>query len=446
MTDRLDFETRLEERLRARAALATRPFDAAAIARQVVAVSGRRRRIGSLEWASMRPAFRWLVVALLLAIALLGALAGIGALLREGPPLPPSVVSNGWIAVSANPNDIGGGEVGDIYLVGEAAAARRIVGSDGDGVAQACPRFSPDGRRLAYGEARASEPVTTFRGVWPVQDRAVVVVGINDRGDATPPIARVPISDTGPVTCPEWSPVGGQLAYRVGTELRVSDAASGETRAFPVTAQSGFEQDEFDWSRDGARIAVAEPGQIRVVRVDDGSSTVIPADGATPASLGWTAADQKIVYLSTDEPGDGHAVHVVDVDGANDTQLGPDPTDPVDPQIQFDVAAAAVSPAGIQVAYAYHVIRCTSDGCTGDPERLMTMNLDGSNVVEVPIPPDFFVSGLQWSPDGQQLLLGSIAGVVSVAAAPGSPAIVHSNGELNLEWSGSEVTWQPVFK
>ena len=60
------------------------------------------------------------------------------------------------------------------------------------------------------------------------------------------------------------------------------------------------------------------------------------------------------------------------------------------------------------------------------------MNPDGSNVVEVPIPPGFAVSGLQWSPDGRRLLLSSIAAVVSVAVAPGSPSIVHSSGELNL--------------
>jgi hypothetical protein len=36
-------------------------------------------------------------------------------------------------------------------------------------------------------------------------------------------------------------------------------------------------------------------------------------------------------------------------------------------------------------------------------------------------------------------------GVVSVGVAPGSPAVVYSRGELNLEWSGSELTWQPVY-
>ena len=38
------------------------------------------------------------------------------------------------------------------------------------------------------------------------------------------------------------------------------------------------------------------------------------------------------------------------------------------------------------------------------------------------------------------------AGVVSGATEPGSPAIVHSSGQLDLEWSGSEMTWQTVFR
>jgi hypothetical protein len=85
MSDRLDFETRLEDRLLARAAVASRPFDAAEIARRVVAANGRRRSIGWLAWPSTRPALGWLVVALLLTLALLGAIAGIGALPRNEP-------------------------------------------------------------------------------------------------------------------------------------------------------------------------------------------------------------------------------------------------------------------------------------------------------------------------------------------------------------------------
>ena len=69
MTDRLDFETRLEERLRARAALASRPFDAAAIAHQAAAGKRRRWWIGRFEVPTFRPVVGWLIVAMLLALA-----------------------------------------------------------------------------------------------------------------------------------------------------------------------------------------------------------------------------------------------------------------------------------------------------------------------------------------------------------------------------------------
>ena len=72
------------------------------------------------------------------------------------------------------------------------------------------------------------------------------------------------------------------------------------------------------------------------------------------------------------------------------------------------------------------------------------MDVDGSNVVDVLIPDGYEATGLQWSPDGERLLFGSIDGVVSAAVTPGSPPIVHSpHGDLNLEWSAAQITWQP---
>jgi Tol biopolymer transport system component len=357
------------------------------------------------------------------------------------PPLSRTTVpANGLIAVSANPKNVTGGEVGDIYLVREGAAARRIIGSDGDGIAQACPRFSPDGRQLAYGEARASDPVTTYRGVWPVSDRAVVVVGVNDRGDPSSPIVRVALPrDPGQIACPKWSPSGRHVAFRVGSELWVADAASGKTAVFPVT-EAPWGQQGFEWSRDGSIIAVSEPGHpghIRVVHMDGSGSTLIPVTGATPGSLGWTAGDARILYIVTDDPGDGLGVRAVGVGGNNDTKL-PDSTS------LHRFYYAVISPDGTRIAYLQRTSGCVLIACN-EPAHLVTMGIDGSNVVEVPIPSGFEVSGLQWSPDGKRLLFGSIAGVVSVGVAPGSPAVVYSSGELNLEWSGSEVTWQPVF-
>ena len=461
MTDRLDFEKRLEAGLRARAARSSRPFDAAAIAHRAVVVGGRRRWIGGLEWPSSRLARTWLIVGLLLAIALLGAsVAGVGALLRERRPLPPSTVSNGLIAVSANPWDFGGGQNGDIYVVSEGNPPRRIIGSIGDGIAQACPQFSPDGLRLAYFEARASGPVTTFRGAWPVDGRAIVVVGVNAHGDPTPPLMRVALPTyQGPMACPKWSPTGRSLAFRVGAELWIADTASGETRVVPITSVTGREENELAWSRDGSKIAVAEPGQIRVIDVDGGASTGIRVEGAVPRSLGWTAGDDRIVYVSivpVDET--GMAVHVVDVDGTNDTRLSPQ--GPTVPGLQFSFDEAAVSPEGTQVAYLQSSSQCTSDSCGPGPKLkpIVIADLDGSNRVELSVPTDlrasdgseFLVSGLQWSPDGRRLLVSSIDGVSSVGLGSGSPAIRYANGTfgvgLNLEWSWQEVSWQPVLK
>lgn len=367
-------------------------------------------------------------------------------------PYPTARAQNGRIAVSANPINVGGGEVGDIYLVAEGAAARRIIGFDGDGLAQACPMFSPDGRRLAYGEARASGPVTTFRGVWPVRDRAVVVVGLNDHGDASPPIMRVNLpTDPGQIRCPEWSPSGTQIAFRVGPELWVADATSAKTTVFPVT-EAPWGQQGFEWSRDGSLIAVAEPGQIRLVRMDGGKSTFVPVQGSTcalgpcsgttPGWLGWTGGDQRIIYISTDAPGDGQAVNVVGAGGTNDTRLTPTSAD-----LQLTFHYAVVSPDGARLAYKQTTQLCDNNGCSAGNEGIVIMGLDGSNVDEVPMPPGFGVSGLQWSPDGKRLLFSSIGGVVSVATAPGSTPIVYSrgDGDLNLEWSGSEITWQPIF-
>ena len=355
------------------------------------------------------------------------------------PPLSQTTLpANGLIAVSANPMNVGGGEVGDIYLVREGAAARRIIGFDGDGVAQACPQFSPDGTRLAYGEARASGPGADVQGEWPVSNRAVVVVRVNNHGDPSPPIMRVTLpTDPGHIPCPKWSPSGRHVAFRVGSELWVADANSGKTAVFPVI-EAPWGQQGFAWSRDGSLIAVSEPRHVRVVRMDGAGSTLIAVNGATPGSLGWTAGDTRIVYIITDEPGDGLAVAVVGVRGNNNIKL-PDRTS------LHRFYYAVISPDGTRVAYLQRTNGCVPAGCIPEPAQLVIMGTDGSNRIELPIPPGFGVFGLQWSPDGKRLLFGSIDGVASIAVAPGSPAVVYSSGDLNLEWSGSEVTWQPVF-
>ena len=83
MTDETTFEARLEARLVARASAASRPFDAAAIARAAAVTGGAQRRLARrLPWLGA-PAFRPLVL-VLLSFLVLGflAVAGVMYLLR----------------------------------------------------------------------------------------------------------------------------------------------------------------------------------------------------------------------------------------------------------------------------------------------------------------------------------------------------------------------------
>jgi Tol biopolymer transport system component len=169
------------------------------------------------------------------------------------------------------------------------------------------------------------------------------------------------------MVCPEWSPDGQLLAFRVADRLWIADAESGETREVPIINVSGREDMELEWSRDGSMIAVAEPGQIRVVHVDGTAPMLIRVTGAAPRSVGWSADDERIVYVST-VPVDeiGSAVRVVDVDGTNDRSLTQVADAPAG--VQFSFNEAAVSPDGRRVAYLQDSSRCTSDGCGPGPK------------------------------------------------------------------------------
>jgi hypothetical protein len=344
---------------------------------------------------------------------------------------PGSLPDEVQIAVSANPRT-DGGEFGDIYLLAGSDAPRLIIGSAGDDLAQGCPRFSPDGRMLAYGESDVSGPVNTYRGQWPVTRRSVVVVELDDQGNPLRTVLRVLLSEpSGVPLCPEWSPDGTRLAALTESALWVIDV-SGDTETFPVAPYAWWEK-ELEWSPDGSSIAVAELGQIAVIGVDGGVSTRLPVDEGginNRASLGWTS-DGGIIFV-TDS-----GLHSIDVDSGKDTVLRSDANGAT-------FLAAVISPDRAQVAYVERQLRCSSDSCAQIATRLLVMDTDGSNEVEMHVPPDFLGSDVIWSPDGRHLLMGPLAGIVSFGEAPDPPLVVLAAEDLNLEWSSSEVSWRPA--
>ena len=435
MTDRLDFETRLQQRLRARAARAARPFDAAEIAHQAIVAARSRRRIGTLAWPATLSGFRWLAVALLLALALLAAVTVAGAFLRKPPPVLPSGVSNGWVAF-ADPQGVRPTEGSSaIYLVKDGVAERPIIRSFGDGSRQVCPSFSPDGTRLAYSEAHFD--VTQYS----LSDVVVVIDTVNAAGMPLGPELRLATpSDDVRDACPEWTRDGQSIAFLTRAtdqqpELWIGHLDGTETRVSGWDAIRGG--DEFDWSPDGTAV-VAVGG--------DGSSLwIVPVDGGAPRLLKraapgnhfhaahWSPDGTQIAAESyTDQSGADSvgSIEIYRADGSGS---------PID-LAGGDVNDLAWSPDGGQIAYLVNH--------PSGPPDIVAVTLDTGDVRVITSDPGGY-DGFVWAPDGTRLVYANSdpAALVSVSVV-GDPApnVLTHDFPYDLEWtSASNISWQPVF-
>jgi hypothetical protein len=141
------------------------------------------------------------------------------------------------------------------------------------------PRFSPDGRRLAYGAFGAGRRTSDL---W-----------VLDLSEGT---TRRLTDDAGDSNDPQWSADGAMIAYSAnapgGKDLLLQKLGGGEPRVLATRAGTQFAS---DWARDGSALLVTEHAG-----PDRHDILVQPTDGSTPSAYAATSADETAARISPD--------------------------------------------------------------------------------------------------------------------------------------------------
>ncbi|HEU5489563.1 MAG TPA: hypothetical protein VFU84_02125 [Gaiellaceae bacterium] len=187
------------------------------------------------------------------------------------------------------------------------------------------PLPSPDGRWVAFRNAstRANRPAIFVMSIDGSAQRLLVDGG--ERPSWAPDSrhlvyedgrGRIAVVDTETQAVrtlvegnlPSWSPDGRLIAFLRGFRLHVVDAAGGEPRRMaPGLALSGVAAYEPAWSPDGTRIVFAGgaedarnmfplSSEIHVVRVSDGTATVLTTSRNEKTAPAWSPDGTAIVF------------------------------------------------------------------------------------------------------------------------------------------------------
>ena len=390
-----------------------------------------------------------LAVTSLLLVGVVAALSAAGGLRNDGRP-----ISNGWIAFvrgGSGPAGPNGWVERDIYLVRPGEAAHRIVGSDTETRDQICPAFSPDGRRLAHGEAEGNFDLG-------YRDAALVVSDVDAAGIASESL-RIDVGGTVAPPCAVWSADGRRVAFGVsqwasvnphgppaGSAVWVATLADGHVDVLPDLLATDLE-----WAPDGSWLGIAS-GEADLVRgeVRNGSIRLYDADGGAMrtlvgpsgvSSLTWSPDGSRIAYQRgvTDGGGMDQEIRVVAVDGSGEHLI--------DRGFGAIYGVGPVwSPTGDRIVYqmmkragteAHRVVLATPDGAS--KVALPDLRLPGDDA-SVERRPD----SVTWSPDGKELLYSAwVTGrtgraLISRPRDPDADPVVIQEG---IDASGENRSW-----
>jgi len=428
MNDRLDLDRTVADWLRAAAPprapreLLPLVLDEVAGVRQALPMGGRRFN----DWIGVSPRLRWAIVGALLAAVLLGTIAGAGALLHRASPVPRSGASNGWVAFAQQSGVRGGPS--SIYLVRDGVQERLLVDAyryNSTSIRAVCPTFSPDGKRLAYAEAKVTSTPSSV-----ASDRVVVITTLDQAGSPIGTDMRIPVEPgPGGDACPAWSPDGQHLAYlSQGSSdsfsgLWVADLNGTTTETLTATV-APFAR--VSWSPDGTAVAAGDDSGIWLVPVAGGEPRLLFAScPGSCADFAWSPDGTRIAVGGSP----GLVFRVDDPRQVVELSVGESPT---------------WSPDGQELAYYSQAIDAggiTEIHCVGCPAEVRSIASDSRTI-----------RGLMWSPDGKRLLYVADDGrsgalmTLSVASAGLSGPTPLTQLPQYLEFTSSMmISWQPVF-
>ncbi|MGQ0604444.1 MAG: S9 family peptidase [Anaerolineales bacterium] len=268
------------------------------------------------------------------------------------------------------------------------------------------PRWSPDGRRLAFVSARNGKP-------------QVFLIDV-DGGEARP-LTSMPNGAANPV----WSHDGKRLAFfsNVNAEERAREDA-GQPEPSPsdsLEAKHKQERDEKkEKEKNDPRVITRLPYRIGTEYADDRRAHIYVMDvvgdaAASPAkpqritdgeldfhSISWTKGGAAIISQLTREPEHDpwnyQAIVSVPVPGLAGPAKGRRPHRFISGP-HFEYFEPQVSPDGKWIAAR----RAPDDGSWGQRPRLMIMPTDGGKVIELTEEFDRHIGPIQWASDSRSI-------------------------------------------